>query len=98
MRYLASEGNIHRTELVRLFTRYMGWLEKCAVLARLITDSYERGVNIVNVKDRTDLFAEANRVCGQGGWASKSGLGCLKMYSKDSLSVAVEANLTYTAE
>ena len=59
MRHLASEGNIHSCELVRLLTRCMGWLEKRAGLARLIVDSHERGVNMVNVKDRTGLFTGA---------------------------------------
>ena len=48
----ASEDDIHSRELVRPLTRYMSWLEKGAVLARLIVDSHERGVNVVNVKDR----------------------------------------------
>ena len=68
MRHLASEGDIHSSELVRLLTRYMGWLEKRAVLARLIVDSHERGVNMVNVKDRNDLFTGANLASLAASW------------------------------
>ena len=42
----ASGGDIHSSELVRLLTRNMSWLEKRAVLARLIVDDHDRVVNV----------------------------------------------------
>lgn len=72
------------------------WLEKRAAVARLIADNV-RGVNMVNVKDTTGLFTGANLICGQDGWDSKSGLGCLRMCSKETCSAAVVVNLSCTA-
>lgn len=37
----------------------MDWLGKRVVLGLLIADGHERGVDMVNVKDRTGLFTGA---------------------------------------
>ncbi len=48
MRHLASEGDIHSSELARLLTRYMSELEKRAVLDSVIVDSHEIEVNVAS--------------------------------------------------
>ena len=42
----ASEDGTHSSELVRLLTRKMSWLEMRVVLARLIVDDHDRVVNV----------------------------------------------------
>lgn len=46
VRHLAFEGDIHSSELVRILTRYMAWLEKRIVVVGLIADSYELETHI----------------------------------------------------
>lgn len=65
----------------------MGGLEKRADLARLIADSYERGLNMVNIKERNDMTYSREMI-----WYAAKAAGTLS----SALFVLVCASMVHT--